>query len=154
MSNWEGGDTLRVEVRKELSLENPNLKEISATDKIALAIKSKLYESKFYKNSVKKKMDAEQRKRLQRISQLKESLLVRLYAELTEDTTLKKKGLHTKYVRLIVRQSYADILDEVLTHKEFLPYEIGRVPENSDIRLAFPDMPIILNVERKMLGDD
>ncbi len=145
---------MRVEVRKELSLENPNLKEISATDKIALAIKSKLYESKFYKNSVKKKMDAEQRKRLQRISQLKESLLVRLYAELTEDATLKKKGLHTKYVRLIVRQSYADILDEVLTHKEFLPYEIGRVPENPDVRLAFPDMPIILNVERKMLGDD
>lgn len=154
MSNWEGGDTLRVEVRKELSLENPNLKEISATDKIALAIKSKLYESKFYKNSVKKKMDAEQRKRLQRISQLKESLLVRLYAELTEDATLKKKGLHTKYVRLIVRQSYADILDEVLTHKEFLPYEIERIPENADVRLAFPDMPIILNVERKMLGDD
>lgn len=145
---------MRVEVRKELSLENPNLKEISATDKIALAIKSKLYESKFYKNSVKKKMDAEQRKRLQRISQLKESLLVRLYAELTEDATLKKKGLHTKYVRFIVRQSYADILDEVLTHKEFLPYEIGRVPENPDVRLAFPDMPIILNVERKILGDD
>lgn len=145
---------MRVEVRKELSLENPNLKEISATDKIALAIKSKLYESKFYKNSVKKKMDAEQRKRLQRISQLKESLLVRLYAELTEDATLKKKGLHTKYVRLIVRQSYADILDEVLTHKEFLPYEIERIPENADVRLAFPDMPIILNVERKMLGDD
>lgn len=145
---------MRVEVRKELSLENPNLKEISATDKIALAIKSKLYESKFYKNSVKKKMDAEQRKRLQRIRQLKESLLVRLYAELTEDATLKKKGLHTKYVRLIVRQSYADILDEVLTHKEFLPYEIERIPENADVRLAFPDMPIILNVERKMLGDD
>lgn len=144
---------MRVEVRKELSLENPNLKEISAADKIALAIKSKLYESKFYRNSVKK-MDAEQRKRLQRINQLKESLLVRLYAELTEDATLKKKGLHTKYIRLVVRQSYADILDEVLTHKEFLTYEIERVPENADVRLAFPDMPIILNAERKTLGDD
>lgn len=145
---------MRVEVRKELSLENPNLKEISAADKIALAIKSKLYESKFYRNSVKKKMDAEQRKRLQRINQLKESLLVRLYAELTEDATLKKKGLYTKYIRLVVRQSYADILDEILTHKEFLPYEIERVPENADVRLAFPDMPIILNAERKTLGDD
>lgn len=144
---------MRVEVRKELSLENPNLKEISAADKIALAIKSKLYESKFYRNSVKK-MDAEQRKRLQRINQLKGSLLVRLYAELTEDATLKKKGLHTKYIRLVVRQSYADILDEILTHKEFLPYEIERVPENADVRLAFPDMPIILNAERKTLGDD
>lgn len=144
---------MRVEVRKELSLENPNLKEISAADKIALAIKSKLYESKFYRNSVKK-MDAEQRKRLQRINQLKGSLLVRLYAELTEDATLKKKGLHTKYIRLVVRQSYADILDEVLTHKEFLTYEIERVPENADVRLAFPDMPIILNAERKTLGDD
>ncbi len=144
---------MRVEVRKELSLENPNLKEISAADKIALAIKSKLYESKFYRNSVKK-MDAEQRKRLQRINQLKESLLVRLYAELTEDATLKKKGLYTKYIRLVVRQSYADILDEILTHKEFLPYEIERVPENADVRLAFPDMPIILNAERKTLGDD
>ncbi len=144
---------MRVEVRKELSLENPNLKEISAADKIALAIKSKLYESKFYRNSVKK-MDAEQRKRLQRINQLKESLLVRLYAELTEDATLKKKGLYTKYIRLVVRQSYADILDEVLTHKEFLTYEIERVPENADVRLAFPDMPIILNAERKTLGDD
>lgn len=143
---------MRVEVRKELSLENPNLKEISAADKIALAIKSKLYESKFYRNSVKKKMDAEQRKRLQRINQLKGSLLVRLYAELTEDATLKKKGLHTKYIRLVVRQSYADILDEILTHKEFLPIE--RVPENADVRLAFPDMPIILNAERKTLGDD
>ena len=67
---------------------------------------------------------------------------------------MKKKGLHTKYIRLVVRQSYADILDEILTHKEFLPYEIERVPENADVRLAFPDMPIILNAERKTLGDD
>lgn len=42
----------------------------------------------------------------------------------------------------MVRQSYADILDEVLTHKEFLPYEIERLPENADVRLAFPDMPM------------
>ncbi|MDE7327242.1 MAG: hypothetical protein K2N63_13375 [Lachnospiraceae bacterium] len=42
----------------------------------------------------------------------------------------------------------------ILADGEYTPYEIERVPENADLRLAFPGMPIILNAERKTLGDD
>lgn len=144
---------MKVEVRKELSIDNANLNDISARDKIFLALKSKYQESKIYRNNQKKKMDAAQKEKLRRIGLLKEELLFRLYAELSENMTLKSRDLRAKTIHLIVKQKYDDILDEVLSHKEFLPYDIVRVPENRDIRTAFPTMPIILECSKKTLGE-
>lgn len=122
--------------------------------KVYAGIVSQWHTSKFYKDSYNKRRDAEHLKRVQRDNLLKDALLVRIYQELDSNSTLSTKGEECTEVQMCIKSKYIHSLDRIIGGKEFLPYNIVRVSEDSDLRIAFSDMPIILCITKRSLQEE
>lgn len=139
-------------VREELNLDAPiNLKRLSPAMKLYAGFMCKWRETKMYKNSYNKRKEAEHAARVQKDEKLKESLLVIIYKELDNNESMQKHGEECVELVLCIKSNFIHSLDRILTHSEFLPYEITKVPETRDFRVAFPEMPVILRVCKKSL---
>ena len=64
---------------------------------------------------------------------LKDLILSQIYRELLHNTSMKEKGETCKSIVLSIDAGYKYSLDRVLKHKDFLPYNIEKVKENSEI---------------------
>lgn len=143
---------MKVFVRDSLNLEKPvNLRRLSSPMKLYVGIVMKWRESKMYKVKINKQLQAEYLEQVKRDDKLKEVLLAQIYNELNNNHTLGEKGEVCDSIVLSVKSKYFASLERVLSHKDFLMYDIRRVEENSDIRVAFKNMPILLEVRKKLL---
>jgi hypothetical protein len=88
---------------------------------------------------------------MQRDEKLKDLLLAQIYKELIRNTSMSGKDEVCKSVVISVDASYKYSLKRVLKHKDFLPYSIELVPENTDVRKAFKDMPFLIRVSKKVV---
>lgn len=143
---------MRSFVRKELDVSKPiNLRKLSPVMKIYVGIVKKWQSSDWYQTNYNKRLEEIYMKQVQKDESLKEMMLAQLYKELSQNATLHEKGLTTKSVVLQIDSNYKDSLQRVLSHKDFLQYNMQIVEENNDLRIAFPDMPILVKVTKKSL---
>lgn len=139
-------------IRKELDMDSPiNLRRLSPMMKVYAGFMSKWRETKYYKTKYNKRKEADYALRVKHDECLKESLLALIYKELNNNESLQKYGEECTSVILQVKSKFIYSLDRVLKSKEFLPYLIERVEEDADLRLAYPDMPILLRVCKRSL---
>lgn len=152
---------MRVRVRSTIDLDKPiNLKRLGPVDKIYAGIISQWRSHKFYKSSKRKKEEAAYVEQTKRDETVKSYILAYLYGELSQNNTLKTLGRTTQSIVIEVNQKYEDSLKRLLPNlydptkepgKDFVAFDVERVEENSDIRRAFPDMPILLRATKKVL---
>ena len=143
---------MKVKIRNELDIDKPvNLKRLKPTMKIYAGIITKWRQTKFYQTAARNRAEAEYTRQVQRDENLKSLLLAQMYRELTNNTTLQSRGEVCQEIILEVNNDYRDSLDRILTHRDFIAYDISRVDENEDIRKAFNNMPILLRVSKKVL---
>lgn len=143
---------MRYLVRNELDFQKPvNLRRLSPMMKIYAGIVSKWHETNYYLTNLHKRQEAAYAAQVQRDEKLKEALLVQIFKELNNNHSMKAKGEECDEVILCVQSKFIHSLDRILTHKDFLPYIIAKVPEDPDIRLAFPEMPVLVKVQKKKL---
>lgn len=145
---------MQVEIRKVVDPSQVNLDDLSRKDKLILAIRSKYHQSRYYLNKQEKKREEALRKQVLLEDELKEQILSILYKELICNTTLSKTNQTTKKVYIKIKRRYKDILNNIRTHKDFLCYRISIVQEDPDVFRAINDLPIILAVERRILGGE
>lgn len=140
-------------VRRELDLNYPiNLRRLTPIMKVYAGVISRWQETRYYKTQYNKRMEADAAARVQRDEKLKEYLLAVIYRELDNNNGAGARGEECNCIIVQVKSKFIHSLDRILDKKEFLPYNIERVRENSDFRLAYPDMPILLRVRKKALN--
>lgn len=143
---------MRVKVREELDVTAPiNLRRLSPVMKIYAGFLTMWYNTSFYKTGLHKRQEDENIRMMQRDENLKDLLLAQIYNELINNRTLNERGEECSVVYLSVDSKYRKSLERVIHHKDFLPYDVEIVQENSDLRLAFHDMPYLLKVSKKIV---
>ena len=146
---------MRYLIRRELDFQQPiNLKRLSPFMKIYAGLVSKWHETNYYQTQLHKRLEADYAARVKRDEKLKDALLVVIYQELNNNKSLKKRGEECDEIIVCVKSKFIHSLDRILTHTDFLPYVITKVPEEPDVRVAFPDMPILVKVQKKRLGEE
>lgn len=141
-------------VRKELDVnESINLRKLSPSMKIYAGFMSSWHNTRYYKKKYAKRKELEEQLRIQRDEKLKDHLLAIIYRELDDQTINRKMRTNDECLEIVVQVKSKSIhsLNRVLKGKEFLPYEIERVPEEEDFRIAFPDMPVLIRVRKRAL---
>lgn len=139
-------------VRKELDFDHPvNLRRLKPFMKIYAGAICKWRESERYKNGLNKRLEQEYAKRVKQDEKLKEVLLALIFKELDNNHSMEKKGEECAEIVLCVKSKFIYSLNRILDHKDFLPYVITKVEEEEDLRVAFPEMPILLRVSKRTL---
>ncbi len=143
---------MRVKIRKVLDMNKPiNIRTLQPVMKIYVGFMMKYRESDSYQRKLNRSLEAAAVARMQRDEKLKQLLLAQIYRELGSNFELGKQGKTCTNIIISVDAAYHKSLDRVLSHKDFLPYDIRRVPENSDLRKAFKNMPYLIEVSKKLV---
>lgn len=152
---------MRAKIRRVLDTSKPiNLRLLSPIDKIKAGFITQWQTTDFYKRNKLKKEDAEYQALVQKDDNLKNFILALLYKELSQNHLLSEKGKICDSMIISIDQRYEDSLQRLFPdiflgsgepNKDFLSYEISKVPENADIRKAFKEMPILLKCAKKHL---
>lgn len=85
---------------------------------------------------------------------LKETVLAYIYSELNKNSSLKDKNQKCKEIVLSIDFKYKESLERIMHHKDFMPFNLTLVKENSDMRKAFGSMPVLLKVSKRTVGGD
>lgn len=143
---------MRVKIRNELDVTAPvNLRKLKPLTKIQAGFITMWHNTEWYRTGLNKKIEEENLRRMQQDEMLKDLILSQIYRELIKDTTMKEHGKVCQSVILSIDAKYRFSLKRILTHKDFLPYNIEMVPENADLRKAFKDMPYLIKVSKKVV---
>ena len=143
---------MKTLIRKDLDVDAPiNIRRLSPLMKVYAGIITKWHTTKFYKTNLTKRLETAYVLQTQRDDRLKEVLLALCYRELTTNVTLGKKNKHCREIIVTIPDTYQDSLNRILTHKDFLPYDIAFIEENADLRRSFDKMPILLSISKKLL---
>lgn len=155
---------MRIEIRKIIDTTKPlNLKELPPLQKVIVATKTAFNESKLISGTRMKREQAEHKLRLQMEDQLKDILLAKVYQALVTGAFNKDNDATVQKVYIKVDSKYKNYLfDEfdkegrllnksILKHLDFAQYNCSVVPENADLRRAFPMMPYMLEFSKKVL---
>lgn len=141
-------------VRKELDVSEPiNLRKLSPSMKIYAGVLSSWHSTRYYKKKYAKRKEIEEQVRIQKDERLKDYLLAMIYKELDNQTISKRLQTGEECLEVIIQVNSVSIysLNRVLKSKEFLPYKIERIQEEKDFRIAFPDMPVLIRVQKLVL---
>ena len=141
-------------VRKELDVSEPiNLRKLSPSMKIYAGVLSSWHNTRYYKKKYAKRKEIEEQVRIQKDERLKDYLLAMIYKELDNQTISKRLQTGEECLEVIIQVNSVSIysLNRVLKSKEFLPYKIERMQEEKDFRIAFPDMPVLIRVQKLVL---
>ena len=141
-------------VRKELDVSEPiNLRKLSPSMKIYAGVLSSWHNTRYYKKKYAKRKEIEEQVRIQKDERLKDYLLAMIYKELDNQTISKRLQTGEECLEVIIQVKSVSIysLNRVLKSKEFLPYKIERIQEEKDFRIAFPDMPVLIRVQKLVL---
>lgn len=145
---------MRYLIRTELDVSKPvNLRRLSPWMKIYAGVVSRWHDSTFYKNKMERRLEEAHAATVQKDERLKEALLVQIFKELDNNQTLGEKGEICNSIVLCVQSQFIYSLDRVIKHKDFLPYEIEKIEEERDLRMAFNDMPVLVRVKKKLLKE-
>jgi hypothetical protein len=143
---------MRVKIRRELDVEaSVNLRKLKPLGKIQAGFLTMWHNTDFYKTGLNRRLEEDNIRLMQRDEKLKDLLLAQIYKELIRNTSMSGKDEVCKSVVISVDASYKYSLKRVLKHKDFLPYSIELVPENTDVRKAFKDMPFLIRVSKKVV---
>lgn len=144
---------MKVFIREELCTDKPiNLRKLSPFMKVYAGILTWYRESNFYKRGEHKRLEQQHAAQVQRDETLKDILLALIYKELSQNSGLKDKDDVCVEAVFKIDAKYKDSLERILTHQDFILYDIKRIEENSDARIAFPMMPILISVKKKIIN--
>lgn len=144
---------IRVKVRSIVDTEKQiNLKELKPADKIIAGFISQWHQTKFYRNMKKRESEQEFARITKMDEQTKETILAFIYAELNRNSSLAKYDEHCTEIIIKVDAKYKESLERIITHKDFISYNLQLMEENSDMRKAFSNMPILLKISKKVVG--
>lgn len=143
---------MKIKIRDELNVDEPiNLRRLKPRIKLYAGFMVKIHESRWYKTGRHKKEEQDYARQVQQDERLKNALLAVFYRELVDNKTLSDKKDTCKEITVSIESKYQKSLDRILKQKDFIMYDIKRVEEQPDIRKAFPDMAIILQVSKKVV---
>lgn len=118
-----------------------------------------------FKNKEIEKFNKAYAEQVSKDDKFRKDFQVLIDLELHKQASLKAHKEMASNIVVTIDPSYQDSIERVLgidsygvkvgnADLSFSPYTIERVAEDRDIRLARPDLPIMLRVSRRQVGDD
>lgn len=148
---------MRCKMRSEVELDEDgmaDLRQLNTLEKIVTSIRISLRNTKMAKNRRQREVEQAYRREVEEEEGLKSVLLQRIYNELVRNNFLDKKGLHTRDITLAIDARMEDVLKRIITHKDFVSYDMSIIEPNSDVKKCFTDTPILLNIRKKVIMED
>lgn len=143
---------MRIRIRRELDADAPiNLRRLSPTAKLYAGIMVKIHASKWYQSNKNKREEQEHAQQVLNDERLKDALLTTLYRELINNKTLSSRDDVCQEMIIAIDSSHAKSLERIINHRDFIIYDLYQVPENEDIRKAFPAMQILMHASKKAI---
>ena len=145
---------MRVFMRYSVNIDKPvELHELKPIQRIITGIRYQVRELDLYKKHMEKKREQEFIAKMQREEKLKDVLNAYIYNDLVKNKNpeIRKRRKIASVLGLSIDRSFEDILDDVITSKDFISFNIVRVPETKDMLLANPSLPIRLRISKKAL---
>lgn len=135
---------LRSLVKTKIKItDDLDLSKIDGFEKVKCAVRYRWKNSRFKKSMDEKNDNKALELLMKRKEELKGVLLYQFRSTLVNNSKVKM-------VTISVDRCYDEILDDTLNMTDFIGYEIRRIKEDSDYLLAFPDLPILLEVKKKV----
>ena len=145
---------MRVFMRYSVNIDKPvELHELKPLQRIITGIRYQIREVDIYKKHMEKKREQEFVAKMQREEKLKDVINAYIYNDLVKNKNpeIRKRKKVAAVLGLCIDRSFEDILDDVKNSKDFISFNIERVPENKDALLANPSLPIRLRISKKSL---
>lgn len=144
---------MKILMRKELDVDKPvNLRLLSPMMKVYAGFALSWHQSNWYQRHEHLRQEKEHAEQMQRDNSLKDGILLCLYRELLNNTTLKGKDVCNAMI-ISVDSKYRESLKRILGHKDFIAYDITEIDEDTNLRTAFPNMPILLKFSKKTIQE-
>lgn len=135
---------MRTYIRKYVDISQPvDLTKLKGWERVITSFRYKWSQLGITSQYKEKQENKIYETRMKQIEELKGVLLYKLNQELTKKSTKVKK------IRITIARAYEKILEETLSSVDFIAYDIKIIEENRDFFLAFPELPIMLEVSRK-----
>lgn len=133
-----------------------NIRNLGLIEKILTPIRMRHRDSKMYKRNQEKEQAKLDIARMTKIDKLKEVLLYRINQNLLDNKSkiARENGKLIKSMTISVDRGYKDVIRTVIESKEFLAYNIKLKRENPDILLACPSLPLLLEIEKKVITNE
>lgn len=128
----------RVSTKTQVDLHN-----LKPHEKIYYGIKYKITNSEKHRLKLERQQAEKERIRTELVYNIISSILTSAY-DVFENTDRND-------VTIKVARKYEPLLTDVLRAREFDSFIVTHIRENPDYLLAFPDLPIFLHIEKKVI---
>ena len=135
---------MRTLIKRKVKItEDLDLSKLDGFERVKCAVRYRWNNSTFKKSLDEKNDNKALELLMKRKEELKGILLYQFRAILIENNKVR-------VATISVDRCYEEILDDTLNMTDFIGYEIKRLKENKDYLLAFPDLPILLEVRKRV----
>ena len=153
---------MKVKIREVVSHEaDVDLQRLTPFQKISVAVRKRIYNSRFAQRSREKQQELEFKDKVAREERLKVELLSEIHNNLVNSEGLRKVysnkgididslGIKCEAVVLAVDRSFEQELYKLLNHKEFSEFKFRILDVNRDMLRSFEKIPILLEVRNRV----
>lgn len=135
---------MRVLIRKEVDLDkNPNLSDLKPVERVTTAIRFWTSKMSMVEKRKNKDLNKEAMARREMMDDLKLVILYLINKKLPKDDN------SVKATEIEIARTFNPVLKDTIKSADFLAYSIKKIEENADYLVAFPELPIILEVRRR-----
>lgn len=145
---------MRVWMRNQVDVNKPiDLHTLKPWERIITSILYQVQDLDLYKKRKERENEKAFMAKMEREEKLKDTLLAYIYNDLVKNRNpqIRKKRKVAEKITLAIDRSFDDVLDEVLSGKDFVSFNIRRIQESPDILLANPSLPIMIEFSKKVL---
>lgn len=135
---------MRALVRDKIKItEDLDLSKLKGRDKIVCAIRYRYYNSAYNQKKIDKEKNKQLEENMKKQEQLKGVLLNQFRRLLISNNKVES-------IVVSVDRKFDSVIDDTLKMTDFISFIIKRYEENKDYLLAFPDLPIMLEVRKRV----
>lgn len=135
---------MRVLVRKQVDLDkNPNLSDLKPIERVTTSIGYWISKMSMVQKRKNKDLNKEAMARREMMDDLKLVILYLINKKLPKDDN------SVKATEIEIARTFNPVLKDTIKSADFLAYSIKKIEEDQDYLVAFPELPIILEVRRR-----
>lgn len=141
---------MRVKVGAIVDVSKPvNLVKLGKFDRILYSALEAYHNNPFYIRRIAATTEKEEEKKRQIREHLTDGLLSIIYSQITLNQLLKKKGERCVSILVEIPPKYVSFIDEVLSTKDFIAYEVQHIKPNRDAERFSKEYPHLVRISQK-----
>lgn len=141
---------MKLEIRRVINIDDDiDARALTPLENILVGIRKAWLLSSRYERNQNAKAEKEYIRLSKLKSKCKEDILKYCLKYLLNNELPESYSGTISVITLRVPREYEEVLDEVITYKEFSPFIITKVPMNPDLLISFPNAALQIEIRKK-----